>query len=76
MMSLSVAFAVKRGSRASLNHRNIVTVYDFDQGDDETLFIAMEHLDGVKLSDVIRRDGPLVRHWPRTWRRSRRKAPR
>ena len=44
---------------ASLNHRNIVTVYDFDQGDDETLFIAMEYLDGGKLSDLIRRDGPL-----------------
>jgi serine/threonine protein kinase len=44
---------------ASLNHRNIVTVYDFDQGDDESLFIAMEYLDGEKLSDVIRRDGPL-----------------
>jgi serine/threonine protein kinase len=44
---------------ASLNHRNIVTVYDFDQGDDESLFIAMEYLDGEKLSDIIRRDGPL-----------------
>jgi serine/threonine protein kinase len=44
---------------ASLNHRNIVTVYDFDQGDDESLFIAMEYLDGEKLSDVIQRDGPL-----------------
>jgi len=44
---------------ASLNHRNIVTVYDFDQSDDETLFIAMEYLQGLKLSDVIRRDGPL-----------------
>jgi serine/threonine protein kinase len=44
---------------ASLNHRNIVTVYDFDQGDDESLFIAMEYLDGEKLSDVIRREGPL-----------------
>jgi predicted Ser/Thr protein kinase len=44
---------------ASLNHRNIVTVYDFDQSDDESLFIAMEYLDGGKLSDVIRRDGPL-----------------
>ena len=44
---------------ASLNHRNIVTVYDFDQGDDESLFIAMEYLNGEKLSDVIRRDGPL-----------------
>jgi serine/threonine protein kinase len=44
---------------ASLNHRNIVTVYDFDQGNDGSLFIAMEYLQGTKLSDVIRRDGPL-----------------
>ena len=44
---------------ASLNHRNIVTVYDFDQSDDGSLFIAMEYLDGEKLSEVIRRDGPL-----------------
>jgi serine/threonine protein kinase len=44
---------------ASLNHRNIVTVYDFDQGHDGSLFIAMEYLQGTRLSDVIRRDGPL-----------------
>jgi serine/threonine protein kinase len=44
---------------ASLNHPYIVTVYDFDQGDDGTLFIAMEYIDGKSLTDVIRRDGPL-----------------
>ncbi len=44
---------------ASLNHRNIVTVYDFDQGNDGSLFIAMEYLPGARLSDVVRRDGPL-----------------
>ena len=44
---------------ASLNHRNIVTVYDFDQADDGSLFIAMEFLKGHRLSDVIRRDAPL-----------------
>ena len=44
---------------ASLNHRNIVTIYDFDQGNDGSLFIAMEYLEGTKLSDVIRRDGSL-----------------
>ena len=44
---------------ASLNHRNIVTVYDFDQGNDGSLFIAMEYLQGAKLSDVVRHDGPL-----------------
>lgn len=44
---------------ASLNHRNIVTVYDFDQSDDGSLFIAMEYLQGEKLSEVIRKEGPL-----------------
>ena len=44
---------------ASLNHRNIVTVYDFDQGNDGSLFLAMEFLQGDKLSEVIRRDGAL-----------------
>lgn len=44
---------------ASLNHRNIVTVYDFDQGDDASLFIAMEYVDGQSLTEVIKREGPL-----------------
>ena len=44
---------------ASLSHRNIVTIYDFDQDSDDTLFIAMEYVDGRKLTDVIRSDGPL-----------------
>jgi serine/threonine protein kinase len=44
---------------ASLNHRNIVTIYDFDQDSDDTLFIAMEYVDGIKLTDVIRCDAPL-----------------
>jgi serine/threonine protein kinase len=44
---------------ASLNHRNIVTIYDFDQDSDDTLFIAMEYVDGIKLTDVIRGDGPV-----------------
>jgi serine/threonine protein kinase len=44
---------------ASLNHRNIVILYDFDQANDGTLFIVMEYLSGQKLSDVIRRDGPV-----------------
>jgi predicted Ser/Thr protein kinase len=44
---------------ASLNHSNIVTIYDFDQSEDGSLFIAMEYLHGSKLSDIVRRDGPL-----------------
>lgn len=44
---------------ASLNHPYIVTVHDFDQGDDGALFIAMEYIDGRSVTEVIRRDGPL-----------------
>ena len=43
---------------ASLNHRNVITVYDFDQADDGSLFIAMEHVAGRSLKDVIQ-EGPL-----------------
>ena len=38
---------------ASLNHRNVITVFDFDQGDDGSLFIAMEYVDGRSLKEVI-----------------------
>jgi serine/threonine protein kinase len=44
---------------ASLNHHNIVTVYDFDQGDDGSLFIAMEYVDGRSLSEIIKHEAPL-----------------
>ena len=44
---------------ASLNHRNIVTILDFDQSEDGAVFIVMEYIDGIKLGDIIRRDGPL-----------------
>lgn len=39
---------------ASLNHRNVVTVFDFDQADDGSLYIVMEYVDGRSLSEVIR----------------------
>jgi serine/threonine protein kinase len=44
---------------ASLNHPYIVTVYDFDQAEDGSLFIAMEYVDGMSLTEVIRRHSPL-----------------
>ncbi len=43
---------------ASLNHHNIVSVYDF--GDDErSWFIVMEYVEGRNLRDVIRSEGPM-----------------
>jgi serine/threonine protein kinase len=41
---------------ASLNHRNVIQIFDFDQAEDGNLFIAMEHLVGKNLKEVIRAD--------------------
>ena len=38
---------------AMLNHAHIVTVYDFDQGEDGSLFIAMEYVEGRNLREII-----------------------
>ena len=42
---------------ASLNHPNIVAVYDIAT-DDEGVLIVMEHVDGMNLADALRK-GPL-----------------
>ena len=47
---------------ATLDHPNIVTVYDLGQADDGTLYIAMEFIDGPSLKEAIRRDGPMPAH--------------
>ena len=43
---------------ASLNHRNIVSVYDFGEGDG-SWFIVMEYVEGRTLRDVIRVEGAM-----------------
>jgi serine/threonine-protein kinase len=43
---------------ASLNHHNIVSVYDFG-GDDDSWFIVMEYVEGRTLRDIIRDEGPM-----------------
>lgn len=52
-------FHLEARSLASLNHSNIVTVYDFGETDDGRFYLAMEHIDGPKFSDLLR-DGPLA----------------
>lgn len=39
---------------ASLSHHNIVTIFDFDQADDGSLYIVMEYVAGNSLSAVIK----------------------
>jgi serine/threonine protein kinase len=51
-------FVRESRTAASINHPNIVTIYD--AGDwDGVLYIAMRHVDG-DLKDLLRRDGPLA----------------
>src|SRR4051812_48734286 len=46
-------------SAASLNHHNIVSVYDF--GDDEgSWYIVMEYVEGQTLRDIIRTEGKVA----------------
>ena len=45
-----------------LNHPNTITIHDFGQTDDGTLFIAMEFVEGINLADLIERSGALP--WP------------
>jgi predicted Ser/Thr protein kinase len=44
---------------ASLNHRNIVLIYDLGK-DDQGYFIAMEYIDGIPLGHYIRKQGKLA----------------
>ncbi len=44
---------------AKLNHPNTVTLYDFGQDDDGSLFIAMEFVEGESLREVMVRQGPI-----------------
>jgi len=43
---------------AKLNHPNIVSAYDAEQAGD-LHFLVMEHVEGMDLSELVRRSGPL-----------------
>lgn len=51
-------FRLEAETLAQLNHPNIVTVFDHGDFDDDQVFLAMEFVDGERLTDVLR-DGPL-----------------
>ena len=52
---------------ARLSHPNIVEVHDFGQDPvTGTLFIALEHLDGAPLAEVVTASSPLL--WPEAFR--------
>jgi predicted Ser/Thr protein kinase len=45
----------------SLQHPNIITIFDFGDADDH-LFIAMEYVEGADLQDIITRRDPIPLH--------------
>jgi serine/threonine protein kinase len=51
----------KREAQASslINHRNVVSILDFGELPDQSLFIVMEHLEGKSLADAIDNEGPF-----------------
>jgi serine/threonine-protein kinase len=51
-------FRLEAETLAALDHPNIVILHDFGDLDDGRFFLAMEFIDGPRLSDVLR-DGPL-----------------
>jgi len=55
--SLVARFHLEAKAASRLVHPNTITVYDFGQHED-LLFIAMEYLEGVSLSQVLRQ-GPM-----------------
>src|SRR5204863_791936 len=57
--SFVARFRREAQSAASLNHPNVVNVFDTGS-DDGTHFIVMEYVQGKTLSQVIREDAPLL----------------
>jgi len=51
-------FRLEAQTLAALNHHNIVTLHDFGELDDGRCFLAMEYVDGPRLTDILR-NGPM-----------------
>ena len=46
-------------SAARLSHPNTIEIYDYGHTGDGTFYYVMEYLQGLSLSELVRRDGPL-----------------
>ncbi len=52
-------FRLEAQTLASLTHPNIVTLHDFGELEDGTCFLAMEYVEGPRLTDLIK-SGPMA----------------
>jgi serine/threonine-protein kinase len=53
-------FHLEAKAVSRLKHPNIVTVYNAGELEDGTLYLAMEHVEGKSLQEVVRREAPLA----------------
>ena len=60
--SLHARFQNEAAASSRLNHPNTITVYDFGQTESQSLYIAMEYVDGKSLDDEIRMIGAMDYH--------------
>ena len=56
---LYVRFQREAAASSKLEHPNIITVYDFGRTENESLYIAMEFIDGHSLDDDIKQNGAM-----------------
>jgi serine/threonine-protein kinase len=52
-------FNREAANAASINHPNVCAIYDFGETADETIYLAMEFIEGEALSDMLHREGAL-----------------
>ena len=57
--TLSKRFHREAKAASRLNHPNLIQIIDFGQMDNGLLFIAMEHVAGIDLAEMVYRDFPL-----------------
>ncbi|MBN2715821.1 MAG: protein kinase, partial [Deltaproteobacteria bacterium] len=63
---LYVRFQREAAASSKLEHPNIITVYDFGRTENDSLYIAMEFIDGKSLDDEIKQNGAMA--WDRACR--------
>jgi serine/threonine-protein kinase len=55
-------FNREAANASQINHPNVVQVYDFGEGPNGTLYLAMEYIAGETMSALIRREGSVPLH--------------
>ncbi|MCH9685331.1 MAG: serine/threonine protein kinase, partial [Deltaproteobacteria bacterium] len=57
--SISARFAAEARAAARLQHPHIVAIYNYGKLPDSTLFLAMEHIQGLTLAQTLQSNGRL-----------------